>query len=657
MKKWFLTFFLLALLFTFLFQWYNFLFNETGEEKIRSSKEVSLNEFAKLYQKNTFVTWGIKIINERKLIWLEEVGTGYQISMTLKKKIPVRYYNEYISYKPITMSLADIGINVLTGDNQTPIKAENNEQTMTIWGFFIEHILPFFIFLLLLVWFMKLFGPKGGSWWFPFSVKIGKLATKKDVTTKFSDIAGMEEVKQELVEIIDFLKNPQKYQEVWARPPKGVLLYGVPWSGKTLLAKAVAGEANAAFFSASGSEFMEMLVGMGAAKVRELFAKAKANTPAIIFIDEIDAIGKRRGIWYTWWHQEQEQTLNQILTEMDWFESWTGVIVIAATNRPDTLDPALLRSGRFDRKIMVGTPTLEERVLIFNYYLKNKKLADDVSVRSLAKRTSGFVGADIENMVNEAALKIAREGRKVLTNEDFEYALEKIVMWPEKKIKSMNEQERKMIAYHELGHAICAYNLPECDPVEKISIVSRWQALGVTWIVPEEDKYLHTKAKFLDELVKLYGGRAAEELFFGLDKITTGWANDFLKATEIARDMVLKYGMDEELGQILYLDVENDDYQGRFRRYSEQTAQKADEKIKKITADQYQRAKDILSKESKIHIMAEILLEKEYLTREEFEDLMSWRVLPQQMLQDAKRLNEKRKNEQQNNQKKEEMEV
>lgn len=313
----------------------------------------------------------------------------------------------------------------------------------------------------------------------------------------------MVEVKNELIEIVDYLRAPEKYQKVGARPPKGVLLYGVPGGGKTLLARAVAGEAGVAFFSASGSEFMEMLVGMGASKVRKLFDQAKQAGKAIIFIDEIDAIGKRRGSGYTGGHQEQEQTLNQILTEMDGFDKYTNIIVMAATNRPDTLDPALLRAGRFDRKVMVTAPTFEERKAIFEYYLRNKQVAPTVNLDSLAKRTSGFVGADIENIVNEASLQVAKEEREVLEIADFEYALEKVVMGPEKKVNSMKEHERKIIAYHELGHAVTGHLLQYADPIEKISIVRRGQALGLTWTTPDEDRNLYSKAKFLDELVSL----------------------------------------------------------------------------------------------------------------------------------------------------------
>lgn len=320
-----------------------------------------------------------------------------------------------------------------------------------------------------------------------------------------------------------------------------MLLYGEPGSGKTLLARAVAGEADVAFFSTSGSEFMEMLVGMGAAKVRTLFKQAKDTGKAIIFIDEIDAIGKRRGNGNTGGHQEQEQTLNQILTEMDGFENDTNIIVMAATNRPDILDPALLRAGRFDRKIFVTAPTAEERTEIFKYYLKKKKVDEKVKLESLTKRTSGLVGADIENIVNEASLKIAKEGREVLEVDDFEYALEKVIMGPEKKVKGIQEKEKKITAYHELGHALLAHLQPEADPVEKISIVRRGHALGVTRTTPTEDKNLYSKQYLLSELSVMLAGRAAEEIFFGKEEITTGASNDFERANKMIRNMLTKF--------------------------------------------------------------------------------------------------------------------
>lgn len=584
---------------------------------IKKNKEVDLNTFMSLYHSGILTK--IKVVDGNQLQWyIPTTGIAQLQQIASQNKIQQKFFDVVTSYKPLDTSLPELWIS-LTGKTIVDISFQEKNGLVS---FLVDHILPILFFIGIFLLFMKFFGPKG--WWMglPFNMSVGKMKNNTDVKTKFTDVAGMAESKQELQEVIEYLKNPQKYKKVWARIPKGVLLRWVPGSGKTLLARAVAGEAGVPFYSASGSEFMEMLVGMGAAKVRDLFNKAKATAPSIIFIDEIDTIGKKRGAWHTGWHQEQEQTLNQILTEMDGFEKESRVIIIAATNRPDILDPALMRAGRFDRKVFVGRPTLEERKEIITLYLKGKQLDPDVNIDSLTKRTSGFVGADLENFVNEAALKTANDDREVLTNSDFEYALEKVIMGPEKKIKSLKEKERLIVAYHELGHAVTGYFLPNCDPVEKISIVSRGMALGVTWMMPEEDRYLYSKAKFLDELVSLLGGRAAEEVFFGKDEITTGASNDFEKSTKIATEMIMKYGMDEELWQILYMDESRSDY-GLVKPYSEKTAELIDHKVKSIIAHAYQQSIDLIrNHKSIIEDMKNILLDKEYIDRAEFEHLM-----------------------------------
>lgn len=581
----------------------------------QETKEVDLTTFIDLYNTGSFEKIVLK--NAKDLEWYS-IFTGEVPANTLSFLSPKekKYYTVYTTNKPADTSVTELGL-ALTGS--VPLTISYDEQSV-LSTLFLEQILPLLFFVLILILAFRMFGPKWGG--LPFGIKAGVLRTKTDVKTKFTDVAGMDEVKQELIEVVDYLKDPQKYMDVGARIPKGVLLYWPPGAGKTLLARAVAGEAGVPFFSASGSEFMEMLVGMWAAKVRELFTKAKKAAPAIIFIDEIDTIGKKRGGGYTWWHQEQEQTLNQILTEMDGFEKETNVIVIAATNRPDILDSALLRPWRFDRKVYVGRPTLEERHMILVYHTGKTKLTEGLDLATVARRTSGFVGADLANIVNEAALKVAREGRTHLTMNDFEYALEKIVMWPEKKIKTLKEKERQIVTYHELGHAVTAYNLPNADPVEKISIVSRGMALGVTRMMPEEDRYLSSKAKFLDELVTLLGGRAAEQVFFGKDEITTGASNDFEKVTKIAYDMMLKYGMDEDLGTIVYYDQEKAEFTP-FKPYSEDIALKVDAKVKAMVDAAYHKAVDIIEKnKEKIEHMAVYLLEKEYITKEEFEEMM-----------------------------------
>ena len=617
-----LLFFLLGvyLLLNINYQNLNIWWTNVNIEKIKEAKQIDLNSFLEMYKNHKFEK--IEVINDSILKWYEIIWetTWYvQGSMFLKTQPSLRkiiYYKIYETQKPVSTSLKDLGIS-LTWDTQIIVIYKKESDFKKI---IFEQIIPTILFFFLFLFFIKLM-----MWWkwvLPFGVSAWKLKTSQEVKTTFKDVAWMEEAKQELKEIIDYLKNPEKYKRVWAKIPKGVLLYWPPGSWKTLLARAVAGEAGVPFFAASWSEFMEMLVWMWAAKVRELFSKAKAAAPSIIFIDEIDTIWKKRWLWYGWSHQEQEQTLNQILTEMDWFDKDTNVIVIAATNRPDILDPALLRPWRFDRKVYVWRPTLEERKQILQLHLKDKKIAEDVDIDVLARRTSGFVWADLANLVNEAALKAARENRDVITMDDLEYALEKIVMWPEKKIKSIKEDERKKIAYHELWHAVTAYVLPNTDPVEKISIVSRWMALWVTWIMPQEDRYLYSKAKFLDELVTLLGWRAAEEVFFGKDEITTWAANDFEKATKIATDMIVKYGMDEQLWPVMYFDEEKQMWLP-FKPYSEKTSELIDEKVKTLLKNAYEKAKSILkSYEDTIHKLAKVLLEKEYLTKEEFDSIM-----------------------------------
>ncbi|MFA7285045.1 MAG: ATP-dependent zinc metalloprotease FtsH [Candidatus Absconditabacterales bacterium] len=605
---------------SYIFNPYQDIRSENGKEiatKVVKSYDIDLNEFLSKYNAREFNE--VEIIGDEKLVGKKEISTTFLIkSATLGGDIYEKKIETYVSHKPKTTPITDLGIKPDTGSGAMKLVI-NNQETGIVSKLLLD-ILPSIAIFVLFIFLLTKFGPKGGM---PFGIKIGSLNKKDGASapkTTFVDVAGMEEVKQELAEIVDFLKNPEKYRAVGARIPKGVLLYGAPGGGKTLLARAVAGEANVPFYSASGSEFMEMLVGMGAAKVRELFGKAKLTSPSIVFIDEIDAIGKKRGSGHTGGHQEQEQTLNQILTEMDGFEQGTNVIVIAATNRPDTLDPALLRSGRFDRKVLVGNPNFEERLEIIRYYLKNKTVEKGYNIESLARRMSGFVGADIENIINEAALKVARDNRKELSDRDFEYGFEKILMGPEKKIKTLKEQERKIVTYHELGHAIVSYVLPNGDPVEKISIVSRGMALGVTRFSPIEDTYLRSKAKFLDDMAGLLGGRVAEEVFFGKENITTGASNDFEKVTKMAYDMVTKYGMMEEIGT---LNLTSEEY-AVVKPYSEKTAEKIDELVKHLVDDQYQNAKTIIKKhQDSIQILADVLYKKEYLTKDEFEELMN----------------------------------
>jgi cell division protease FtsH len=623
MKKWLRRFGIAALVITvilYAMRWTTVQKDSAGTpyiEKTVKNNDVSLWDF--IASTNTWKYEKIKVINDSFLEWYKLVSGDEQVaSMALQQKVKLVSYEVDKTEKPYNSSLLDLGI-PLTGKTQILVATQ---ERWVLSRILIDQILPTLFFFAAILFFFKMFGPKGWAGGMPFNIQIGKRSNKETTKTKFSDVAWMDEAKEELVEIVDFLKNPEKYKKAWARVPKWVLLYWPPGSGKTLLARAVAGEAEVPFFSASGSEFMEMLVGMWAAKVRELFNKAKAWAPSIIFIDEIDAIGKKRWWGMTGGHQEQEQTLNQILTEMDGFDQNTKIIVIAATNRPDTLDPALMRSGRFDRKVLIGRPTLEERVLITKYHLKNKQADETVNVDAFARRTSWFVGADIENVINEAALKAAKDWKSTISNNDIEYGLEKLVMWPEKKIKSLKEKEKHIVTYHELWHAVTAFNLPEADPVEKISIVSRWMALWVTWMMPVEDSYLSSKAKFNDEMVSLLGWRAAEEIFFGKEHITTGASNDFERVTKIARDMIMKYGMDDELGQIVYMDKDNWERQS-FKPFSEQTAQVIDKKVTWLVAIAYQKAVALLTQHKVLmEKLSKILYEKEYLSKEEFELIM-----------------------------------
>lgn len=622
MKKWLIFFLITAIIISFVLVWlqsYNITTNADWEQEIinkSKTNEIDLNSFIGLY--NTWSFEKIEIKDSTELNWYKFISTWSDKSFLLiRDSLPIKNYEIYKTFKPSDTSLNELWFSLTW---ETAIEVKYTESSL-LWKIFFETFLPILLLIVFLVIMFKMFWPKS-SWWFPFWAQAWKLRTKADVKTNFNDVAWMDEAKWELTEIVDYLKSPEKYKKAWARVPKWVLLYWPPWSWKTLLARAVAWEAWTTFFSASWSEFMEMLVWMWAAKVRELFNKAKTASPAIIFIDEIDTIGKKRGQWYAWSHQEQEQTLNQILTEMDWFEKDTNVIVIAATNRPDTLDPALMRAWRFDRKVYVWRPALEERLMILKLHAEWKKLSKSTDLDSLARRTSWFVWADLENLMNEAALKTAKENRRMITNDDLEYALEKIVMWAEKKIKSIKEKERSIITYHELWHAVTAYSLPNTDPVEKISIVSRWVALWVTWMMPQEDRYLYSKAKFLDELVSLLWWRAAEEVFFWKDEITTWASNDFEKVTRIARDMVTKYWMDDELWTIAYYDRESSEFEP-YKPISEDTAKLIDHKVKDIVSTAYKKSIEIIQKNRKtMEKLSKVLLEKEYLSKEEFENIM-----------------------------------
>jgi len=491
------------------------------------------------------------------------------------------------------------------------------------------NILPFGVILLLFVVFWFVFMQQsqgGGNRVMSFGKSRAKLHTDDRRRITFDDVAGADEEKNELKEIVDFLKSPKRFMEVGARIPKGVLLVGPPGTGKTLLAKAVAGEAGVPFFSISGSDFVEMFVGVGASRVRDLFDQAKKNSPCIVFIDEIDAVGRHRGAGLGGGHDEREQTLNQLLVEMDGFAVNEGIIILAATNRPDILDPALLRPGRFDRQIVVGVPDVKGREEIFKVHAKGKPLAPEVDLKVLAKRTPGFTGADIENLLNEAAILTARSHKKQIGMAELEEAINRVIAGPEKRSRVITEKDKKLVAYHEAGHAIVAKLLPNADPVHLVTIIPRGMAGGFTLTLPKEDRYYISKSDLMDEVTELLGGRVAEKLV--LNDISTGASNDIQRASTIARRMITEYGMSEELGPITYGGKHDEIFIGRDfgtqRNYSEKIAAMIDNEVKRIVEEGYNRAEELLKANlHKLHKVAQTLLEKETLTAEEFEQVFA----------------------------------
>ncbi len=490
-------------------------------------------------------------------------------------------------------------------------------------------IIPFGIIVIVLLFGLLLINPgnQGGNKTMSFGKSRARMTNGAEKTkVTFNDVAGVDEEKEELEEIVEFLKTPKKFTDMGARIPKGVLLVGQPGTGKTLLAKAVAGEAGVPFFSISGSEFVEMFVGVGASRVRDLFEQAKKNAPSIIFIDEIDAVGRQRGAGLGGGHDEREQTLNQLLVEMDGFGTNEGVIVLAATNRPDVLDKALLRPGRFDRQIVVSAPDVKAREQILEVHARKKKLAEDVDLKTVAKNTSGFAGADLENILNEAALLAARRNLDCIGMKEIEDAMVKVTMGPEKKTRVRSEKENKLVAYHEAGHAVVSRYLPTQDKVHQISIVPRGMAGGYTMYRPAEDKSFRSKTEMEESIVSLLGGRVAEKLI--LDDISTGASNDIERATAISRAMVTKYGMSERLGTITFGADQEEVFLGRdlahAKEYSEETAAIIDEEVKKIVDAGYEKAINILSEHvDKLHAVAKVLLEKEKIDGDEFDKIFA----------------------------------
>jgi cell division protease FtsH len=508
-------------------------------------------------------------------------------------------------------------INEFNKNNTTsPIKY-NEEPASSGWGWLvIINALPFLLLIGFLAFTLRQM-QAGGNKALSFGKSRAKLLNNQQKRITFKDVAGVEEAKEELQEIIEFLKDPQKFQKLGGKIPKGVLMVGPPGTGKTLLAKAVAGEANVPFFSISGSDFVEMFVGVGASRVRDLFEQGKKNAPCIIFIDEIDAVGRHRGAGLGGGHDEREQTLNQLLVEMDGFESNDGVILMASTNRPDVLDPALLRPGRFDRRVVVGRPDVKGREGILKVHTRKIPLDENVDISIIARGTPGFTGADLANIVNEAALNAARYNKKVVTMSDFEIAKDKVLMGAERKSMVLSDHEKKLTAYHEAGHTLVGLKVPSADPVHKVSIIPRGMALGVTMQLPEADRHSYTKEYILSQIAILMGGRLAEEIFFGEGQVTTGASNDIERATELARSMVCEYGM-SELGPLTFGKKEEQIFLGReisqHRDYSEDTAIKIDQEVKKIVAQQYELARTILKENNDAMIrLSEELIKRETL--------------------------------------------
>jgi cell division protease FtsH len=498
---------------------------------------------------------------------------------------------------------------------------------LSLWAGPILTILLPFLLIAGFIWFMMRQAQRGNAQALSFGMSRARMLDPKNKKKRitFTDVAGAKEAKEELYEIVEFLKHPKKFLSIGAKIPKGVLLLGPPGTGKTLMAKAVAGEAGVPFFNISGSEFVEMFVGVGASRVRDLFKQAKKNAPAIVFIDEIDAVGRHRGAGLGGGHDEREQTLNQILVEMDGFETDTNVIVVAATNRPDVLDPALLRPGRFDRRVVLDLPDINEREEILKIHVKNKPLEKEVTLKVISQRTPGFSGADLANLVNEAAILSARKNKKTIGMDELTQSIEKVILGPERRSRAINEQEKKIIAFHEAGHALVAASLPNADPVQKVSIISRGNAGGYTLAVPTEDKMLHSKAYFVDELATLLGGYTSEKLTFG--DITTGASNDLERATQTARNLVIRYGM-SNLGPRTFGRKEELIFLGKEiseeRNYSENTAQEIDREVSRFINEAFETAKKIITeKKTLLEKISQELLAKETIEKDEFDALIA----------------------------------
>lgn len=535
----------------------------------------------------------------------------------------------FTTYSPETDNRALIGTLL---ENTVKIVGEPPKQQSLLVQLFISSF-PILLIVGIWVYFMRqMQGGAGGRGAISFGKSKAKLLGEDQVKVNFSDVAGCDEAKEEVSELVDFLKDPGKFTKLGGKLPRGVLLVGSPGTGKTLLARAIAGEAKVPFFTISGSDFVEMFVGVGASRVRDMFEQAKKHAPCIIFIDEIDAVGRHRGAGLGGGHDEREQTLNQLLVEMDGFEGNEGVIVIAATNRPDILDPALLRPGRFDRQVVVPLPDIKGRELILKVHLRKVPIGDDVQPKYIARGTPGFSGADLANLVNEAALYAAKHNSRVLTMEYLEKAKDKIMMGSERKSMVMKDKEKKMTAYHESGHAIVGLLVPSHDPVYKVSIIPRGRALGVTMFLPEEDRYSLTKEQLNSQISSLFGGRIAEELIYGSDMVTTGASNDIERATELARNMVTKWGLSSKLGPLSYSEEEGEIFLGRsvtqHKNVSDETAHIIDEEIRSFIDTNYARSEQILKDNfDKLHAMTDALMKFETIDRDQIDDIMAGKTV------------------------------
>ncbi|WP_425913085.1 ATP-dependent zinc metalloprotease FtsH [Pseudomonas sp. GWSMS-1] len=534
------------------------------------------------------------------------------------------------SFETVRPAIQDNGLIKDLMDNNVEIVGKQPEQ-QSIWTQLLVASFPILVIIAVFMFFMRQMqggaGGKGGP--MSFGKSKARLLTEDQVKTTFADVAGCDEAKEEVSELVEFLRDPGKFQRLGGRIPRGVLMVGSPGTGKTLLAKAVAGEAKVPFFTISGSDFVEMFVGVGASRVRDMFEQAKKHAPCIIFIDEIDAVGRHRGAGMGGGHDEREQTLNQLLVEMDGFEANDGIIVIAATNRPDVLDPALLRPGRFDRQVVVGLPDIRGREQILKVHMRKVPMGEDVAPAVIARGTPGFSGADLANLVNEASLFAARSGKRVVEMKEFELAKDKIMMGAERKTMVMSDKEKLNTAYHEAGHAIVGRLVPEHDPVYKVSIIPRGRALGVTMFLPEEDRYSLSKRALISQICSLFGGRIAEEMTLGFDGVTTGASNDIMRATQLAKNMVTKWGLSEKLGPLMYAEEEGEVFLGRSMgsnqsNVSADTAKMIDQEVRSIIDECYGIAKRLLEENrDKLDAMAEALMKYETIDAEQIEDIMN----------------------------------